>query len=162
MKRYILIWISSIGLFTSCINTTEENGEGVFESIPFSKSGLNFENLLNEELLKNPFNYVNAYTGGGVAIGDINNDGLQDIYFTSNMGSSKLFLNKGEMTFEDITVQSGTSTTGWSSAVTMADVNNDGWMTSMCADLIMMMEKTERIYYFLITKMELLQMWPEE
>lgn len=128
MKSYIFIWISIIGLFTSCINSTNENGEGVFESIPFSESGLDFENLLDEELLKNPFNYINAYTGGGVAVGDINNDGLQDIYFTSNMGSSKLFLNKGEMTFEDITVQSGTSTTGWSSAVTMADVNNDGWM----------------------------------
>ena len=87
-----------------------------------------FSNDLDEFKLKSVFNYVNAYTGGGVAIGDINNDGLQDIYLTANMSSSKLFLNKGNMKFEDITLSSGTMTQGWSSAVTMADVNNDGWM----------------------------------
>ena len=92
-----------------------------------AKSGLDFANVLDEGNMKNPFNYINAYTGGGVAIGDINNDGLPDVYLTGNMTSSKLFLNKGDMRFEDITASSGTATQGWCTAVTMADVNNDGW-----------------------------------
>ncbi|MFT7606822.1 MAG: hypothetical protein ACI8VT_004425, partial [Saprospiraceae bacterium] len=99
-----------------------------FEKIESSKSGLNFSNILDEQNLKNPFNYINAYTGGGVAIGDINNDGLPDVFMAANMSSSKLFLNKGNMVFEDITTASGTTTSGWCSAVTMADVNNDGWL----------------------------------
>lgn len=99
-----------------------------FKSIPSSQSGLDFSNLLDETSIKSPFNYINVYLGGGVAIGDVNNDGLQDVYLTANMSSSKLFLNKGNMEFEDITTASGTSTEGWASAVTMADVNNDGWI----------------------------------
>ena len=90
--------------------------------------GFDFKNILDEKKLKNPFNYINAYTGGGVAIGDINNDGLADIYMTANMSTSKLYLNKGDMKFEDISASSNTQTTGWSTGVTMADVNNDGWL----------------------------------
>lgn len=106
---------------------TPEPGFG-FEKIESKDSGLDFANILDETKLKNPFNYINAYTGGGVAIGDINNDGLPDIFFAGNMISSKLYLNKGNMEFEDISATSGTMTTGWCSAVTMADVNNDGWL----------------------------------
>ena len=91
-------------------------------------SGFDFQNMLDEDILKNPFNYINAHTGGGVAIGDINNDNLPDIYMAGNMSSSKLFLNKGNMEFEDITISSKTGTQGWSSGVTMADVNQDGWL----------------------------------
>ncbi len=91
-------------------------------------SGFDFKNLLDEETLLNPFNYINAHTGGGVAIGDINNDGLPDIYMTANMSTSKLFLNRGNMEFEDITISSKTNTEGWCTGVTMADVNQDGWL----------------------------------
>jgi hypothetical protein len=91
-------------------------------------SGFDFSNVLDEQNMTNPFNYINAYNGGGVAIGDINNDGLQDIFMTSNMGQSKLFLNKGNLQFSDITLSAGTGTTGWCTGVTMADINQDGWL----------------------------------
>lgn len=69
--------------------------------------------------MKNPFNYINAYMGGGVAIGDINNDGLQDVFMGANMSSSKLFLNKGNMKFEDVTVKAKVETKDWCTAVTI-------------------------------------------
>ena len=99
-----------------------------FTRIDSNHSGIDFSNNLDEKNLKSVFNYINAYTGGGVAIGDVNNDGLQDVYLTGNMVSSKLYLNQGDFKFEDITDKAGVSTNGWSTAVSMADVNNDGWL----------------------------------
>ena len=113
--------------FWSC-QQEESTDQGGFIKVEQSHSGFDFANMLDETNLKSAFNYINVYLGGGVAIGDINNDGLQDIYMTANMSSSKLYLNKGNMQFEDITVKSGTMTQGWSTAVSMADVNNDGWL----------------------------------
>ncbi len=92
-------------------------------------SGIHFTNTVTDTKKDNSFDYRNFYNGGGVAIGDINNDGLADVVLTSNMGENKLFLNKGNMKFEDISATCGMKQDSmWSTGVTMADVNGDGWL----------------------------------
>lgn len=88
---------------------------------------VDFENTLVETETLNPYTYKNFYNGGGVAIGDINNDGLEDIYFTGNMVNNRLYLNKGNWQFEDITENAGVACDGvWSTGVTFVDINCDG------------------------------------
>lgn len=96
------------------------------ESLPAAETGLNFINQVKEEGMINIFTWHFLYNGAGVAAGDINNDGLPDLYFTGNMVPDKLYLNKGNFQFEDITSNAGISPNIWSSGVTMADVNADG------------------------------------
>jgi hypothetical protein len=92
-----------------------------------SSTGISFANLLSYSEDFNPYIYRNFYNGGGIAIGDINNDGLEDVYFTGNMVDNKLYLNKGNWQFEDITEQAGVACSGvWSTGATFADVNEDG------------------------------------
>lgn len=99
----------------------------LFKRLPASKTGINFINTFNETQKFNLFNYRNMYNGGGVAIGDINNDSLPDIYFTSNQGDNKLYLNEGSFEFRDITEDAKVSGDGfWSTGVSMVDVNADG------------------------------------
>ncbi len=92
-------------------------------------SGIDFENKVVDDTLNNSFLFRNFYNGGGVAIGDINNDGLADVFLTSNMGDNKLYLNKGALRFEDVSQKAGLKQDKmWSTGVTMADVNGDGWL----------------------------------
>ena len=95
-----------------------------------TNSGIDFSNNLTNTPQFNILTYRNFYNGGGVAIGDINNDGLPDIFFTSNQGANKLYLNKGNMQFEDISIKAGFNPAKqqWSTGVVMADVNGDGWL----------------------------------
>jgi len=99
-----------------------------FEILPADVTGISFENTLIPTDSFNVLQYVYFFNGGGVAIGDVNNDGLNDIFFSGNQVSSKLYLNKGNLTFEDITAKAGVSTDRWMTGVAMADVNNDGWL----------------------------------
>lgn len=102
---------------------------GTFESIPPRKSGIRFQNTLTEAQGTNILTYEYFYNGGGVAIGDINNDGLDDIYFTGNMVPNKLYLNEGDFKFKDITKQAGVEGKNtWTTGVTMVDINADGWL----------------------------------
>ncbi len=92
-------------------------------------TGISFVNKVENTKDFNIFSYRNFYNGGGVAIGDINNDGLPDVFMTSNMGSNKLYLNKGNFKFEDISEKAGITQLGkWNTGVVMADVDGDGWL----------------------------------
>ncbi|HEY0898083.1 MAG TPA: VCBS repeat-containing protein, partial [Sphingobacteriaceae bacterium] len=100
----------------------------LFEQIPGSESGIEFNNQIVETDTINPLTTVNIYNGGGVGVGDFNNDGLQDLYFTGNMVSNKLYINKGDLKFEDITNEANVGGQGkWSRGVSVVDINNDGW-----------------------------------
>lgn len=125
--RYTYIILVAI-ILTSC--KTEVSKDTMFSEMPSSVTGIEFENMLD---YMNPnfniYKYRNFYNGGGVAMGDVNNDGLLDIYMTANQTENKLFLNKGDFKFEDITKSAGVGgTRAWSTGVSMADVNGDGLM----------------------------------
>src|SRR5262245_52312537 len=99
----------------------------LFEKISSSHSGIDFNNKITESDSINPLNVVNIYNGGGVGIGDFNNDGLQDIYFTGNMVAGKLYLNEGNFRFKDVTQKAGVDGMGrWARGVSVVDINNDG------------------------------------
>ncbi len=108
--------------FSAC-----RHADTLFQTIPSAHSGIVFNNKITENDSLNPFDVVNLYNGGGVGIGDFNNDGLQDIFFTGNMVSCKLYLNKGNFHFEDITEKAGVEGLGrWARGVSVVDINNDG------------------------------------
>jgi hypothetical protein len=127
LKSCLGVFIISITLI-SCGTKKTENSEHLFKLLPAEKTSINFNNEIIENDIANIMTYQYFYNGGGVAIGDINNDGLDDILFSGNMTKSKLYLNKGNMEFEDITEKAGISETElyWKTGVTMADVNGDG------------------------------------
>jgi enediyne biosynthesis protein E4 len=115
----------------SCNNKQEGQKQSpVFKKVSSEQSGIHFNNLVDENWDKNYFdNFAYVYNGGGVAIGDINNDGLPDVYFTGNEVPNKLYLNQGGMKFKDVTETAGVDGgKGWDNGVTMTDINNDGWM----------------------------------
>ena len=98
----------------------------LFQPVPSQKSGITFKNNITENVEANALTHENLYNGGGVATGDINNDGLDDIFFVSNMELNKLYLNLGDLRFKDITKSAGVQgREGWKTGVTMADVNGD-------------------------------------
>jgi enediyne biosynthesis protein E4 len=119
------IFLLSILFLASC-----HRSESLFTSLPPSKTNINFQNKLPERPGFGILYYIYFYNGAGVATGDVNNDGLVDIYFTANTkGANKLYINKGHFQFEDVTEKAGLSgKADWCSGVTMADVNSDGFL----------------------------------
>ena len=144
MQLKILLPLICITLFTgSCKKTL------LFEQIPSSHSGIHFNNLITENDTINPIDNAYIYNGGGVGVGDFNNDGLPDLYFTGNMVQNRLYLNEGNFKFRDITAEACVGGNGhWGRGVSVIDINNDGLMdiyisNSLLADSI---KRTNQLY----------------
>ena len=130
MQKLVIV-LALLTLVFSCVNDKSENSKinknSLFTKMDKSETGIDFINKVENEKDFNIFKYRNFYNGGGVAIGDINNDGLPDIYLTANKAKNKLYLNKGDFKFEDITESSDTGgSRSWSTGVVMVDINTDG------------------------------------
>src|SRR6266498_3207801 len=122
MKNILLLSVLLALLFASC-----SNDPVLFKKIGASASGISFNNLIVENDSVNPIDLEFLYNGAGVAVGDFNNDGLPDLYFTASTVSNRLYINKGNLKFEDVTRQSGVSGEGmWCSSASVVDINNDG------------------------------------
>src|SRR6185436_10581608 len=129
MKCLYKVCLFFIMLFVSAVSTAQQT---LFQLLSPKETNIKFVNEISETENLNVLAYEYFYNGGGVAAGDINNDGLEDIFFTSNMGENKLYLNTGNLQFKDITKEACKELAGrpggWKTGVTMADVNGDGWL----------------------------------
>ncbi len=122
------IGLCTLIFLTACQNTSE-NQKTLFQKLPSSITNIDFENILEYTEEFNAYVYRNFYNGAGVVLGDINNDGLVDIFFCGNLVDNKLYLNKGNFEFEDITQKAGVACPNvWTTGASFADVNGDGWL----------------------------------
>lgn len=124
-------WFCLLGVMLVLSGCTPSPGkrDSLFSKVPSTTTHIDFINQLTFNQQFNIYTYRNFYNGAGVGLGDFNNDGLLDIYFTANQGQNKLYLNKGNFEFEDITNRAGVGgSKAWSTGVSIADVNGDGWL----------------------------------
>jgi len=128
MKKILILFFCLI--FINCKNSNKTQIHDIlFESLDSNYSGIDFINQLTYKPYLNIIEYLYYYNGGGVAVGDINNDGLEDIFFTANQEIDRLYLNMGNLQFRDITLQANLDLSpSWSNGVTMDDINNDGFI----------------------------------
>ncbi|MDX1720832.1 MAG: VCBS repeat-containing protein, partial [Salegentibacter mishustinae] len=129
MKRQISGLLTLLLLSVACNKDTEPQNQQdyLLNKLSPEVTNVNFINEITEDPEHSIINYIYYYNGAGVATGDINNDSLPDLYFVSNMGKNKLFLNKGNLEFEDVTKKAGVEgKSSWSTGTTMVDINNDG------------------------------------
>jgi len=129
-------------ILTGVSSCKSKKADTLFEEV---KTNIQFTNTLTESDAFNVFKYRNFYNGGGVATGDLNNDGLPEVFFTANQGSNKLYLNKGNFEFEDITQKAGIIYDGeWSTGVVFVDINADGWLDIYVCNAGNMLQKDKR------------------
>lgn len=127
MKKLTTL-VAGVVLLTTFSCTAVDDRKGMyFTSLPSSVTGIDFSNTITEDDSLNMFVNEYTYMGGGVGVGDFNRDGLPDLFFAGNQVSSRLYINKGNMHFEDITQKAGVSTDVWCTGVSVIDINNDGW-----------------------------------
>jgi len=124
-KVYIYSKYFFLALLVSC---GKDQSKGLFTELEVSHTNVTFSNTIEEDDTHNIYNFMNIYTGAGVGVGDLNNDGFSDIFFAGNMVPSKLYLNKGNFVFEDITESSGVFSNSWATGVSVIDINQDGWL----------------------------------
>lgn len=125
LGRLALKVILLMYVFSAC----REGQQKLFSDLDSDDTGIDFRNLIIEDENLNFGSYIYFYNGAGVAIGDINNDGLQDVFFTGNMVKNRLYLNKGDFTFQNITEQSLVAEKqGWCTGASMVDINGDGYL----------------------------------
>jgi hypothetical protein len=148
MKPHYLIFIFATLFFNACTNDSpdidallKENKQEksaevdyLFEKLSASKTGIEFQNTITQTADINILSWEYLFNGGGVAVGDLNNDGLPDLIFTGNQVENKIYLNKGNFKFEEfsatagINVENADGKSSWHTGITLADVNNDGWL----------------------------------
>ena len=143
-RKLLFLLCGGLFLFASC-----KNNDKLFTLHEPSDSGIDFENTIIESDSINVLDFENVYNGGGVGMGDFNNDGLQDVYFTGNLVPNKLFLNKGKFRFEDITAKAGVDGNGrWCRGVAVVDINNDGLLDMyVCASVKKNPKERENLLY---------------
>lgn len=126
-----------------------KRNQTLFRQVSSKQSGVDFNNKIVENDSINPIDVTNIYNGGGVGVGDFNNDGLQDVYFTGNRVTNKLYLNKGKFKFDDVTDKANVGGNGkWCRGVSVVDINNDGWMDMyVCATMLKDAAKRENLLY---------------
>jgi len=128
-QKLVIISLGIQLIFIYACNSSTQIENPIFEILDSSKTGLQFANRLTPTASLNMFKYMYFYNGGGVGAGDFNNDGLTDIFFSSNQGANTLYLNRGNLRFEDVTGKAGIPNDGgWSTGVSIIDINNDGWL----------------------------------
>ena len=121
--RYTILFCMLVLGLVSC-----SRKKPLFQSLSSATTGIGFMNAVEENDRYNVLDYMNIYTGAGVAAGDVNNDGLVDLYFSGNATSGRLYINKGNFKFEDVTQKADLVTDRWCTGVSMVDINQDGWM----------------------------------
>lgn len=125
LSSFLLI----ISICFACTTEKENQTDFLFKEVSSKNSGIDFSNYIKEDNEHNIIKYIYFYNGGGVAVGDINNDKLPDIFFVSNQKKNKLYINKGDLKFEDVSISSGISgNSSWNSGVSMVDINADGFL----------------------------------
>ena len=133
----------------ACLAMGCESSTSLFRLVPAARSNIEFDNRIAENDTINPFDVTNMYNGAGVGVGDFNNDGLTDIYFAGNQVSCRLYLNKGDMSFRDVTSVAKVDGNGkWCRGVAIVDINSDGWQDIyVCATIYSSAEQRKNLLY---------------